>query len=72
MLHNVIIPLHITCTASAIGTVVYINYQFSPLDNISFRPEFYDDKQGQRTGIKTRYLNFTPVMGFSMHNLQVI
>lgn len=35
-----------------------INYQFSPLDNISFRPEFYDDKVGQRTGTKTRYLNF--------------
>lgn len=48
----------LTCTATAIGTVAYINYQFSPRDNISFRPEFYDDKEGQRTGIKTRYLNF--------------
>jgi len=46
------------CTASAIGTVAYLNYQFSPLDNISFRPEFYDDEQGQRTGVKTRYANF--------------
>jgi len=48
----------LTCTATAIGTVAYLNYQFSPLDNISFRPEFYDDMQGQRTGVKTRYLNF--------------
>lgn len=48
----------LTCTATAIGTVAYINYQFSPLDNISFRPEFYDDEEGQRTGVKTRYANF--------------
>ena len=48
----------LTCTARSMGTVAYINYQFSPLDNISFRPEFYDDKEGQRTGTKTRYLNF--------------
>lgn len=48
----------LNCTARALGTLGYINYQFSPLDNISFRPEFYNDKEGQRTGIKTRYLNF--------------
>lgn len=51
-------PSVLSCRASALGTVAYINYQFSPLDNISFRPEFYDDQQGQRTGTKTRYLNF--------------
>ncbi|MGB9151869.1 MAG: outer membrane beta-barrel protein, partial [Alphaproteobacteria bacterium] len=48
----------LTCTATAIGTVAYLNYQFSPLDNISFRPEFYDDEEGQRTGVKNRYANF--------------
>jgi hypothetical protein len=48
----------LTCTASAVGVVAYLNYQFSPLDNISFRPEFYDDMQGQRTGVVTRYANF--------------
>jgi len=48
----------LTCTAQALGTVAYLNYQFSPLDNISFRPEFYDDMEGQRTGVKTRYANF--------------
>jgi Putative beta-barrel porin-2, OmpL-like. bbp2 len=48
----------LTCTATAIGTVAYLNYQFSPLDNISFRPEFYDDMNGQRTGVVARYVNF--------------
>jgi len=48
----------LTCTAQVYATVMYINYQFSPLDNISFRPEFYDDLQGQRTGTKTRYVDF--------------
>jgi hypothetical protein len=45
-----------TCTAQEIGTVAYINYSPNPLDNISFRPEFYWDMQGQRTGVKARYL----------------
>jgi hypothetical protein len=48
----------LSCRASTIGTVAYLNYQFSPLDNISFRPEFYDDQEGQRTGTKATYLNF--------------
>ncbi len=43
------------CRASAIGAVAYINYRISPLDNISIRPEYYDDQQGQRTGVKTAY-----------------
>jgi len=51
-------PSQLSCTTKAVGTVAYINYQFSPLDNISFRPEFFDDEQGQRTGVKTRYINF--------------
>jgi outer membrane protein OmpA-like peptidoglycan-associated protein len=46
-----------TCHAMAIGTVAYINYQFSPLDNISFRPEYYDDEEGWRTGSRARYIN---------------
>jgi hypothetical protein len=51
-------PNVLTCTASVFATVMYLNYQFSPLDNISFRPEFYNDMQGQRTGTKTRYVDF--------------
>jgi hypothetical protein len=35
----------------------YTNYRWSDLDNISFRTEFFDDMQGQRTGTKTRYFD---------------
>jgi len=48
----------VSCAARVVAAVAYLNYKFSPLDNISFRPEFYDDMQGQRTGVKTRYANF--------------
>ena len=43
------------CRADEIGTVAYINYQPGPLDNISLRPEFYDDMKGQRTGTRATY-----------------
>ena len=33
--------------------LMYLNYKPTPLDNISYRLEFFDDKQGQRTGVKT-------------------
>jgi hypothetical protein len=52
-------PNVVSCTASALGVVSYINYSPSKLDNISFRPEFYFDEQGQRTGVKTRYIDFS-------------
>jgi hypothetical protein len=51
-------PNELTCTARSYATVMYVNYQFSPLDNISFRPEFFDDMEGQRTTVKTRYVDF--------------
>jgi Putative beta-barrel porin-2, OmpL-like. bbp2 len=51
-------PDQLTCTAEVFTTVMYLNYQFSPLDSISFRPEFYNDMQGQRTGTKSRYVDF--------------
>jgi hypothetical protein len=46
------------CTARSIATVMYWNYRYSAMDNFSFRPEFYDDEEGQRTGTRTRYLNW--------------
>jgi hypothetical protein len=46
----------LSCTASVQTYVYYLNYKATPLDNISWRGEFYDDKQGQRTGTKTRYV----------------
>jgi hypothetical protein len=51
-------PNALTCTARVFTSVMYLNYQFSPLDSISFRPEFYNDMEGQRTGVKTRYVDF--------------
>ena len=46
----------LSCTASVQTYVAYLNYKATPLDNISYRAEFYDDEQGQRTGTKTRYV----------------
>ncbi|MEW6639460.1 MAG: outer membrane beta-barrel protein [Pseudomonadota bacterium] len=51
-------PAVVTCTARAFAALAYLNYKFAPLDNLSFRGEFYDDEEGQRTGVKTRYLEF--------------
>ena len=45
----------LTCTATAQGEVAYWNYQFAPLDNLSLRTEYFDDRQGQRTGVATSY-----------------
>jgi Putative beta-barrel porin-2, OmpL-like. bbp2 len=46
----------LACKASVQTYLTYLNYKPTPLDNISFRAEFYDDQQGQRTGTKTRYV----------------
>jgi hypothetical protein len=51
-------PGMLTCTARAIASVFYLNHQFSPLDNLSYRAEFFDDMEGQRTGTKTSYVDF--------------
>jgi hypothetical protein len=48
----------INCTARSVASLIYLNYKFSPLDNISFRAEFFNDMEGQRTGTKTRYTEF--------------
>jgi hypothetical protein len=49
----------LTCTAGATGIVSYLNYSPDPLNNFSVRPELYVDLQGQRTGVPTRYGNFS-------------
>jgi putative OmpL-like beta-barrel porin-2 len=46
------------CTANANAALAYLNYQFAPLDNLTWRAELYDDQNGQRTGTKTRYFNY--------------
>jgi hypothetical protein len=48
----------LSCTARSIASVTYLNYTPNPLDNWSFRGEFFDDEEGQRTGIATRYIEF--------------
>jgi hypothetical protein len=45
-----------SCTAEFQTALMYLNYKPDPLDNISYRAEFVDDKEGQRTGVKTRYI----------------
>jgi Putative beta-barrel porin-2, OmpL-like. bbp2 len=44
-----------SCTAEVQTFLTYINYSPTKLDNISYRLEYYDDMEGQRTGVKTAY-----------------
>ena len=50
-------PNRLTCTINVRAALVYINYRFAPLDNLSLRAEYFDDRQGQRTGVVTSYSN---------------
>ena len=52
-------PNALRCRAAAVGVVGYLNYSPDPLNNFSFRPEYYDDQEGQRTGVKATYYEFT-------------
>ncbi len=45
----------LTCHANVQAELAYWNYQFSPLDNLSLRTEYFDDMEGQRTGVATGY-----------------
>jgi hypothetical protein len=47
-----------SCTSYEYAMVSYLNYTPNPLNNISFRVEFFNDQYGQRTGVKDRYLNY--------------
>jgi hypothetical protein len=47
----------LTCTASTQTFLTYVNYSPNKLNNFSLRLEYYDDMEGQRTGIKSRYLD---------------
>jgi len=51
-------PGQIQCTAKEWSALAYLNYKFSPMDNISWRVEYFDDQNGQRTGFKTPYFNY--------------
>jgi hypothetical protein len=45
----------LTCRSNVQAELVYWNYQFSPLDNLTLRMEDFNDFQGQRTGTATNY-----------------
>jgi hypothetical protein len=45
------------CTARMYSGLFYLNYSPTKLDNISLRGEFYNDMNGQRTTVKTRYVS---------------
>lgn len=45
----------LTCTTRTYTFLTYLNYSPEPLDNISLRAEFYNDLEGQRTGVATSY-----------------
>ena len=47
-------PNALKCTARIYTALSYLNYRATDLDNISFRSEFYHDREGQRTGTATR------------------
>jgi hypothetical protein len=50
-------PSALTCTAQSFAALTYINYRASALDNLSLRLEYFDDMEGQRTSVKTRYVD---------------
>ena len=51
----------LSCTANAYSALAYLNYSPDKLNNFSFRPEFYSDPNGWRTGagVPTNYLAAT-------------
>jgi len=51
-------PGQTQCTAKEWSALAYLNYKVTPLDNISWRVEYFDDQNGQRTGFKTAYFNY--------------
>jgi hypothetical protein len=50
-------PNVLSCTAQSVAALTYINYRASALDNFSLRLEYFDDMEGQRTSVKTRYVD---------------
>jgi hypothetical protein len=49
-------PNLFSCTAESRSFLWYLNYSPTKLDNISWRMEWFDDVEGQRTGTKTNYI----------------
>jgi hypothetical protein len=45
----------LTCTTDTQTFLIYVNYSPDKLNNFSFRTEYFNDPQGQRTGTPTAY-----------------
>jgi hypothetical protein len=45
----------LTCTADEQSFLLYVNYSPNKLNNFSLRTEYFNDPQGQRTGVPTAY-----------------
>jgi len=50
-------PNVLTCTSQVFTMLTYINYRYNALNNFSVRLEYFNDMEGQRTGVKTRYVD---------------
>jgi hypothetical protein len=45
--------------SGAVGIVDYLAYKFSPTDFVTFRPDYINDPQGERSGFATAYGSLT-------------
>jgi hypothetical protein len=45
----------LTCTSDAQSFLLYVNYSPNKLNNFSLRTEYFNDPNGQRTGVPTAY-----------------
>jgi hypothetical protein len=45
--------------SGAVGIVDYLAYKFSPTDYVTFRPDYINDPQGERSGFATAYGSLT-------------
>ncbi|HUZ33589.1 MAG TPA: outer membrane beta-barrel protein [Xanthobacteraceae bacterium] len=48
----------LTCQADEQSFLVYLNYSPNKLNNFSLRTEYFNDPQGQRTGVPTAYADW--------------
>jgi Putative beta-barrel porin-2, OmpL-like. bbp2 len=48
-------PTALTCVADEQSFLLYVNYSPNRLNNFSVRTEYFNDPQGQRTGVATAY-----------------
>ncbi|MGD0421127.1 MAG: outer membrane beta-barrel protein [Xanthobacteraceae bacterium] len=52
---NIVAGSPLTCSSDTQTFLVYVNYSPNKLNNISLRTEYFNDPNGQRTGVPTAY-----------------